>query len=59
MDVVALYASIPVEDGISAVVEMLEQHETGIDTAGLSLCEIQSLFEIVLHNNNFKFGKTT
>ena len=59
MVVVALYPSIPVEDGISAVVEMLEQHETEIDTAGLSLCDIQSLLEIVLYNNDFKFGKTT
>lgn len=56
MDVVALYPSIPIEDGISAVVEMLRQHEEDIDTAGLSVEDIQSLLELTLHNNYFKFG---
>ena len=56
MDVVALYPSIPIEDGISAVMDKLHQHEDDVDMAGLTLVEIRSLLNLVLQNNYFKFG---
>ena len=59
MDVVALYPSIPIEDGISAAMKKLEQHEKDVDTLGISLEDIKSLLELVLANNYFKFGEKT
>ena len=56
MDVVAMYPSIPIEDGISAVISKLRQHEEDIDTLGLPLEDIESLLRFVLTNNFFKFG---
>ena len=59
MDVVALYPSIPIEDGITAVIEKLTTHEEEIDMAGLSSQEVRSLLHLVLHNNYFRFGDKT
>ena len=59
MDVVALYPSIPIDDGIFAVVEKLKEHENDVDTAGVSITDIQSLLQLVLRNNYFKFGDET
>ena len=57
MDVIALYPSIPIEDGISTVVNKLTKHKDDIDTAGLTMDEIKSLLQLVLNNNYFKFGQ--
>ena len=57
MDVVALYSSIPIKEGIEAVLEKLEEHEEEVDTAGLSPDEIESLLTLALNNNFFKFGE--
>ena len=48
MDVVALYPSIPIEDGISAVREMLQHHGEEIDMLGLTCDEIVRLIRFVL-----------
>ena len=53
MDVVALYPSIPIDDGISAVIEKLQEHEGDVDTAGVSIQDIRSLLYLVLCNNYF------
>ena len=55
-DSVALYPSIPIEDGIFAVIDKLHQHENDVDMAGLTLAEIRTLLNLVLQNNYFKFG---
>ena len=57
MDVVALYPSIPIKDGVEAVLDKLDEHEEEIDTGGLSRDEIESLLSLVLQNNFFKFGE--
>ena len=57
MDVVALYPSIPIEDGIVAVMEKLKKHKDDIDIAGLSPDDIESLLRLVLLNNYFRFGE--
>ena len=57
MDVVALYPSIPIKDGVEAVLDKLDEHEEEIDTGGLSRDEIESLLSLVLQNNCFKFGE--
>ena len=57
MDVVALYPSIPIDEGISAVIEKLTQHENDIDLAGLRIEDIKTLLDLVLYNNYFKFGE--
>ena len=58
MDVVALYPSIPVEDGVIAVMEKLDKHEDDIDLLGLAREDIRTLLCFVLNNNYFRFGKT-
>ena len=57
MDVVALYPSIPIDDGISAVMAKLQEHEGDVDTAGVSIQDIRSLLYLVLRNNYFRFGE--
>ena len=57
MDVVALYPSIPIEDGIAAAIEKLKQHENEIDTLGIPLSDIETLLRFVLTNNYFQFGE--
>ena len=58
MDVIGLYPSIPIEDGIRATVEKLKGHADNIDTAGVSIEDIEALLRLVLRNNYFKFGDT-
>ena len=55
MDVVALYPSIPIRDGIVAVMEKIKKHQADIDLVGLTLNEIEQLLDFILHNNYFKF----
>ena len=59
MDVVALNPSIPIEDGIVAVLEKLKRHQHEIDWMGLRIADIEVLTRFVLENNYFKFGQTT
>ena len=55
MDVVALYPSIPIDDGVAAVLKKITEHEEEIDLLGLSKEDIQRLLKLVLENNYFKF----
>jgi len=57
MDVVALYPSIPIQDGINAAIQKLEQHSESIDMLGLSLEDIEYLLHLILTNNYFTFGQ--
>ncbi|XP_065189455.1 uncharacterized protein LOC135820078 [Sycon ciliatum] len=56
MDVVGLYPSIPIQEGVDAVMEELENHLEQIDTLGPSLNEVRNLLQFVLSHNDFKFG---
>ena len=53
MDVVGLYPSIPINDGIRAVLQKLEEHKDRIDMLGLSTEDIGPLLELILNNNFF------
>ena len=55
MDVVALYPSIPINDGIAAVLQKLEEHQDEIDMVGLSLQEVERILQLILNNNYFTF----
>ena len=57
MDVVALYPSIPIDDGIQAVLELLVEHEEEVDLLGLSVPEVGHLLTLILNNNYFRFGQ--
>ena len=59
MDVVSLYPSIPIDDGIGAVMDKLKKHASEVITLGLPLRDIESLLHFVLTNNYFKFGEAT
>ena len=56
MDVVALYPSIPIDDGVAPVRNKLETHETDIDLLGLSIGDIERLLKLILNNNFFQFN---
>ena len=56
MDVVGLYPSIPIQDGIACVVKFLQEHADRIDLLGLSVENIRDLLAFVLNNNYFRFG---
>ena len=57
MDVVALYPSIPIADGIAAVLRKLSLHQEDIDMLGLSIGDIEELLTLILENNFFTFNK--
>ncbi|XP_065198850.1 uncharacterized protein LOC135830532, partial [Sycon ciliatum] len=56
MDVVALYPSIPINDGIAAVMRVLRQHEGSIDLFGFRIGQVKELLAHVLSSNYFRFG---
>ena len=58
LDVVALYPSIPIADGIAAVMKKLDDHTDEIDLLGLSANDMEHLLYFVLENNYFKFNNT-
>ena len=55
MDVVALYPSIPLNDGIATVLQKLEEHQDEIDMFGLSLQEVERILQLIWNNNYFTF----
>ena len=55
IDVVNLYGSIPVTEGVSAVDEMLKEYKDEIDLCGLSTDDVTSLLTHCLENNTFRF----
>ncbi|XP_065176010.1 uncharacterized protein LOC135805799 [Sycon ciliatum] len=57
MDVVALYPSIPIAEGVEAVARVLQQHIESVDTFGLSVEQIEELLTFVLRSNYFRFGE--
>ena len=56
LDVVGLYPSIPIEEGVNAVGGILEQHVKRMNMFGLNVCEVKDLLQFVLTNNLFRFG---
>ena len=56
MDVVGLYPSIPITEGIQVVIETLQDHAHEIDMLGLSVNSIENLLQYVLTSNYFRFG---
>ena len=57
MDVVGLYPSIPIEEGVNAVSDVLEQHHNRVDMLGLSVTQVRTLLKFVLSHNYFRFGR--
>ena len=57
MDVVGLYPSIPIEEGVNAVSDVLEQHYNRVDMLGLSVTQVRTLLKFVLGHNFFRFGR--
>ena len=55
LDVVAWYSNIPIAESISAVMEMLEEHEAEVDMFGLSLHDVRELLGFLLESNFFQF----
>ena len=56
LDVCNLYGSIPIQEGIEAVMNLLETNLTKINTYGTSLTDIKALLTHVLTNNYLRFG---
>ena len=56
LDVCNLYGSIPVQEGIAAVVKLLEANWSKINNFGTSLSDIKDLLTHVLTNNYLRFG---
>ena len=57
MDVAGLYPSIPIEEGVNAVSDVLEQHHSRVDMLGLSVTQVRTLLKFVLSHNYFRFGR--
>ena len=57
LDVVSLYSNIPVDEGIDAVMELLEQHREDVDMFFLSLPDARQLLTFVLQSN-YSFGES-
>ena len=57
VDVVNLYGNIPVTEGISAVISLLEQHHHEVDCHGLSTSDVKGLLHHVLTANYVRFGE--
>ncbi|XP_065195392.1 uncharacterized protein LOC135826718 [Sycon ciliatum] len=57
MDVVALYPSIDIAEGVEAVARVLQQHIESVDTFGLSVEQIEELLTFLLRSNYFRFGE--
>ena len=56
LDVVGLYANIPIDESIDAVIELLDAHQQQVDMFELSLSDVRQLLEFVLNSNYFAFG---
>ena len=56
MDGVALYPSIQIQDGITAVLEKIKECQCSIDLLGFAPEDIASLLRFILNNNYFMFG---
>ena len=55
IDVVNLYGSIPLAEGVSAVAKMLAEHQGEIDLCGLAPDDVTRLLTHCLENNTFRF----
>ena len=56
MDVVEVYTSIPINEGVDAVMEVLQTHQVDINMFGLDITSIRELLQFVLKSNYFRFG---
>ena len=57
MDVCNLYGSIPIDEGIEAVMTLIRDNISQINLFGLSLTDAHKLLTHVLSNNFLRFGK--
>ena len=51
-----VYGCIPVQEGIDAVMKLLETNASKSNTFGVSLTDIQSILNLALMNNYIRFG---
>lgn len=56
MDVQNLHGNIPTEEAITAVCNMIKEHENKIDLYGLTLDRLETLLRHCLQNNYVRFG---
>lgn len=55
IDVVNLYGSIPLDEGVTAVVDFVKEHQAEIDMCGLTPEDLAKLLTHCLENNCFRF----
>ena len=56
MDVTSLYTSIPIDNAIPVISDMVQRHVSEIDTFGLTVPEIERLLELCLKNSFFRLN---
>ena len=56
MDVVVVYTSIPINEGVEAVMEILQTHQVDINIFGLDITSIRELLPFVLKSSYFRLG---
>ena len=57
MDVTNLYGSIPLDESVAAVQELISEHAHEIDLCGLTTDDISRLLSHCLNNNTFRFDQ--
>lgn len=56
LDVTNLYGSIPIQEGVEAVIALVERNLPKINMFGIALSDLRSLLSHVLTNNYVRFG---
>ena len=59
LDVCNLYGSIPISEGIDAVIQLLDKNIAKVNMFGTSLKDVRELLSHVLSNNYVRFGSKT
>ena len=59
LDVRNLYGSIPIQEGIEAVMTLIERNLTKINMFGITVTDLRNLISHVLTNNFVRFGTNT
>ena len=59
LDVISLYPSIPIADGIQAVLDVANAHWDEIDSLGLSPNDLQRCLTFVCYNYEIKYKEVT
>ena len=55
MDVVEVYPSIPIDEGVDAVMEILQTHQVDNNMFGLDITSLRELLPFVLNSNYYRF----